>query len=256
MNAWDGGIGPGPLNGFPGRDDPPVTLGGTAGGERRAEDALFIAGFREFRCTAEHDAHLDPETGEFGFCSIGQFEAHAEATGETDCGGFEGNPVGETSPDGEPAFLAAIPFESIQGEAAFGPDGGDVGVGQVSETEIGPDGFREIDHNVGSGIPGGEDADFGFPLWIDGPFEETGARMASAGIGEHAEPAIWGREAARSDGEAFESFLDGGGLEPGGGLDLLEAVAVVCDHVFQPKGEIGFGNRMPVFLWGNGRHTG
>lgn len=120
----------------------------------------------------------------------------------------------------------------------FGPDGGDMRVGEVGEAEVGPDGFGDIRDNVAGRIPGEENAEFSFALRIDSAVEEANAGVAAAGVRENERAIFWDRDV----GLDIEAFDDGGDLvggEAGGGADFFWSETVIGDHVFEPEFSVG-----------------
>src|SRR4051794_6324085 len=86
-----------------------------------------------------------------------------------------------------------------------------------------PDGFRNVGYRIAAVFPGGEDADFRFPLGTDGTFQKANARMAAAGIRQDEQPRLLILLCGlrRSDLEPLNGCTDisGGQASGGGHLD-------------------------------------
>ena len=239
MDAGDGRVGPSAVVGRPCCDDPIRAAGRAGGGEGRAENFVFVRLFDETFGPFEHDAILDAQVGEcFGGAVV---EPHFHEDGVARGADMRA----ETDAVREGAFHLVIavgeagPFELLEGRV-IGPDGRNVGVGKVGETEVGPERFRNIRDDVTASVPRSEDAQLGFTLRIDGAFEKANARVTPAGIGQDKEGGIFGAGWAvlGGDVEALKRLSDFRAGKAGGCGNFLVGEAVVPDHVLKPKAQL------------------
>ena len=110
---------------------------------------------------------------------------------------------------------------------------------QIREAEVRPKGFGHVDDDVAGVIPRSEDADLGLPLRPNGAFKEANARVASSGIGEHAQ-----RRAGEAIGrlDIFKPQFAQGGFDfarvQSRRVAHLFGREAVPAHVAQPVGEL------------------
>ena len=160
-------------------------------------------------------------------------------------------PLGSFRVRSKRAVGAAIPFEPVQLDLLLGPNGRNVGVGEIGQAQIGPDRLGHIDDDVAGVIPRREDADLGFALRSDGAVEEPDPRMTAARIGQHQEGTIRGpfRFGRRRDIETPQPGRDLRLSQPRGGTDFRGREAVVPDHVFEPVTQVGIVGRPAKVGW-------
>jgi hypothetical protein len=101
--------------------------------------------------------------------------------------GAEGDPVRQKAIERQSTIRLPGPFPGREADALAVPDRRDVGVGEVSKAEIREDGLGHIDDDVAAVGPRRKHADLGLALRVDGTVEKAEARVAAAGVGEHAQ---------------------------------------------------------------------
>ncbi len=115
-----------------------------------------------------------------------------------------------------------------------------MGMGEVGEAEVRPDRLGDVGHHVALLVPGSEDADLGFALWIDGSVQESDPGVTAAGVGEHEKGGVGPAPGmvVPMNVEAFPGVLALVRREAGGRRDLGRAEPVVPDHVLQPGAQV------------------
>src|SRR5712692_10491937 len=130
--------------------------------------------------------------------------------------------IRQLSFDLEAAIVMAIPFQNRELDSLLGPDSRHMRMGEIRQTQVGPNRFRHVDDYIAGVVPGTEDANLGFALWPNSPIKEADARMPASGVGQHQERRIsWSRGLVfRTDVELCQGSLDIIGQQAGGGRNL------------------------------------
>lgn len=117
-------------------------------------------------------------------------------------------------------------------------------MGQVGQTEVGPNCLGDVDDRVGVVVPRRKDADFGFALGIDRALKESDPGMPSTRMGEHEQLALGATlHRPRPQFELREGRLDLRRAQPRGRADFVHREVVVDNHVLQPTPQLRLGSR-------------
>lgn len=127
---------------------------------------------------------LHPHVRKVLISAVVQPHLHAQVIPHRNDFRAEGDAVGQGTVHCQRSVRMARPFKRFQGDPPAVPYRIDMGVSQVGEPEIGPDGFQDVEDGVSVSIPWSKHTDLGFPLRVDGSFQESYARMPSARVRE------------------------------------------------------------------------
>ena len=175
---------PDPLGAFPGGDDPSFAIAAAAGLIAvEGEGVSFLLGFKS-PGSPEEDAVLNADVFQGACAPVVDLESEVDGLRsglDLDC---EFDAIGEDTAGFKLSVFFTDPFLGGEDDVLAFPNGRGVRVSDVKEGPSDVDGFRDIENEVASIVPRGEDADFGFPLGVDGVLQIIGAGVSSSGVWE------------------------------------------------------------------------
>ena len=184
VHAGAGCVCPASLVWGPGGDRPSPSLNVMAGNVRGKKQLVVVCLNLESGEFTKHHTVLNSEIIQRRLAAIAKPHVHDQASVGPCHTGSKRDPVGKKTLHAQRMIGVPRPFGSFQSDGLFIPDRGNVGMGQVGQSQIRPDGLGDIQYSITASFPGSKGTDLGFALRIDGPVQKPNAGMAASRVGK------------------------------------------------------------------------